>query len=166
MLINHLSRQGKQLKNTFQRKKAVLFQMKCSSIYAVYLFLRIITASKNRTLEWLSVFTLILSTAFSIVGTRQWICTYTQQNSDSCLQRLGLPICVRFSMSVRPKWLQQHDGITHDVLARKCKAILLGKSLQLFHENPKIGPLVFGKKSQILSSITLPASHLFHELWG
>ena len=23
-------------------------------------------------------------------------------------------------MSVRPKWLQQHNGITHDVLARKC----------------------------------------------
>ena len=69
-------------------------------------------------------------------------------------------------MSVRPKRLQQHDGISHDVLARKCKAILLGKSLQLFHENPKIGPLVFGKKSQILSLITLPASPLFHELWG
>ena len=49
-------------------------------------------------------------------------------------------------MSVRPKGLQQHDGITHDVLARKRKAILLGKSLQLFHENPKIGPLVFGEK--------------------
>ena len=123
--------------------------MKCSSIYAVYLFLRIITASKNRTLEWLSVFTLILSTAFSIAGTRQCICTYTQQNSDNCWQRLGLLMCVRFSMSVRPKWLQQHDGIIHDVLARKCKAILLGKSLQLFHENPKIDTLVFGKKSRI-----------------
>ena len=46
------------------------------------------------------------------------------------------------------------------------KPFYLEKTLQLFHENPKIGPLVFGKKSQILSPITLPASPLFHELWG
>ena len=106
---------------SLQAREAVLFQMKSSSIYAFYLFLKIITASKNRTLEWLSVFTYILSTACSIAGTRQCKCTFL--NSNSCWQ--SLPFCVRFSMSVRPKWLQQHNGITHDVLARKCNPFYL-----------------------------------------
>ena len=51
MSINISPGKGSNSKILFQRKKAVLFQMKSSSIYAVYLFLRIITASKNRTLE-------------------------------------------------------------------------------------------------------------------
>ena len=51
MSINISPGKGSNSKIQFYRKKAVLFQMKCFSIYAVYLCIDNNTSSKNRTLE-------------------------------------------------------------------------------------------------------------------
>ena len=54
----------------------------------------------------------------------------------------------------------QHDRSTCGVPACKCKAVLLGKSLQLFLGILKIGPVVFGKKVTNFDKLKYP--HLIY----